>query len=1789
MKRIIPQSFLLPLAQLFLFGGLQAAAGSQVRVAGNLVYLLNSQSNLVVFDVSNATNPVPLSTFTSYAGVGPPALFGSCEALLPGGGGLIILDMSNPSSLGYLGTYPTSLPNLAVQVSGSIGCVAESGGLELIDLTGPDQFQSLSWPGTPSAVLDLALSSNLVYAACGTAGLEIMDMSSPLNPIPVGYYTTTGAVQRVVADGVFAYLLCDGARLEIVNVGNPAAPQLAGSYATAGGQADLDIAANFAFLASTNGTLSTLNVSNRASPFLQSTNPVAGGALGVRVVGNNAYVRNGAGNLVVVPLAGFAPAAPRVVDPVQPLTALVGDTAVMSVVVEGTPPLTYRWEKDGVPLTNGVRITGSAGPCLKVSSLGMSDTGEYSIAVTNAVGTVISSNLVLVVTPGTPVEEGNFGVQGSALGLQAVDQSVYVAAGTNGLVIESVSDPRWPLGVYSASTPGVAYGVRTLGQYAFLALGPAGLQVLDLDNPGLSALVASNAYGCAYGLDVVGGMVYVADGSNGLQVVDATTPLAPVLQGGYDTPGTAYAVQVAGGLAYVADGSSGLQILSVTNPAVVVPVGSYGAAGVARGVSVVGTTAYVADGTGGLLVLDVSNPASPSLLGRYSTRGPAMGVEVVQAMALLAESTNGVEVVSVANPTNIVSLGSDNSATNALALSLSGTTVYVAAGVNGVKILNLAGLMATNPVIQTNPVNATVVVGQPVTFHVGVTGDQPLSFQWFKDGNPVFQTSATLGVASDTLSLTNPGLADSGTYSVVVRNGWNLAATAQVQLQVVLLGTPVFQSAYTDTLDVLDVQVAGELAYVASRLGGLEVINCHNVLNPVKVGGLATSGFAQQVCLAGNLAYTAVWDGGLDIFDVFDPTNVVRIGHVDTPGLARGVDVSGSLAYVADSQGGLCVFDVTDPTRPLSLGSTPTDGFAFGVKVAGTTAYVAAGQAGLEIFDVSEPLAVKRIGGLATPGTAEKLALAGNLVYLAISDAGLQIIDVSNPAGPQKVGEIQTVGDAFCVQVISNLAYVAEGIGKASVVNVTNPAQPVLSLSGEAGISVHGLQVVGNLAFLADRLTGLVVAQCLGLSPLAPTIVQQPNTIAGTTGSNQVISVSVEGTPPLTFQWYKGSQALTNSTLIQGVNTLNLSLQNLGTTNAGNYSLFVTNAWGAAVSSNILLTVSSPGSPPVPPAVLVQPTNQTAIQGAAVDFITVVSGTAPLDCRWYFNGQPVFDDADISGSGSAHLHISNLQREYAGSYQLLLWNHAGVTNSQAAVLSYTGPLQSQINSATPGQVISLPAGTYGETLSIGKNLTLVGTDPATTILDGLGLGTILHVLPGASVTVDGIGFRNGSATNDQGGAIKNEGQLTLNDCVLGDCIAGSGGGLANLQFAMIEYCSISNNQAIGSGGGIFNGQQATLEIINSMVSSNTAANGAGVFTSGNLFATNCAAVGNLASGAFGTSDGNGAGLQCLGGQTWLVNSTISGNQALAYTLSPGGGAGGGLRLDGGALYLMSSTVSSNIAADAGGGVLVDSNGVASVRNTIISGNWAAGIADDFDGTLFSEGYNLLQTIARATITGDTNGNLLGLDPLLGPLQDNGGPTWTHALLASSPAVDAGACDSPLTDQRGVARPFDIPWVPNVAGGCDIGAFELVDLRPYLVVSGRSSGGFTLSWQGMGVLQNAHTPSGPWQDTAGSSPFAVSFHDSNVSFFRVRQTNSPLLLTISQQTPDGVSLPLAAPAGFLPAQPLPPGLSLSWPGVADLLSAPTPSGPWRSLGAMNPVWVPTQPAATQFFRLKVLNQ
>lgn len=355
----------------------------------------------------------------------------------------------------------------------------------------------------------------------------------------------------------------------------------------------------------------------------------------------------------------------------------------------------------------------------------------------------------------------------------------------------------------------------------------------------------------------------------------------------------------------------------------------------------------------------------------------------------------------------------------------------------------------------------------------------------------------------------------------------------------------------------------------------------------------------------------------------------------------------------------------------------------------------------------------------------------------------------------------------------------------------------------------------------------------------------------------------------------------------------------------------------------------------------------------------------------------------------------------------------------------------------PGSIL-LPAGTYvlsipgpdedeGATgdLDITDDLTIVGAGAATTVIDAAGLDRVFHIQRSVTVAISGVRVRNGF--QDFGGGIYNRGTLVLTESVIISNVAGEGGGIENEGVLTLHNSVVRENEAGIAGGGIAN--RGALTLTGSTISYNVAGSaGGGLSNFGGGGSATLAGVTINANFAYG-----GGGI-ANGGELTLTNSTISGNEAVAF--------GGGITSVGITL-VVNSTITGNGARESGGihdlsGILAgifDIPGAVTLKNTIVANSPRGG---NCGGRAFiiSGGHNLSSDhtcgFSRAADRNTT-------DPKLGPLQDNGGPTPTHALLAISPAIDAGDdADCPRTDQRGVLRPQGVR--------CDIGAFEFQGAR-----------------------------------------------------------------------------------------------------------------------------------------------
>jgi CSLREA domain-containing protein len=398
--------------------------------------------------------------------------------------------------------------------------------------------------------------------------------------------------------------------------------------------------------------------------------------------------------------------------------------------------------------------------------------------------------------------------------------------------------------------------------------------------------------------------------------------------------------------------------------------------------------------------------------------------------------------------------------------------------------------------------------------------------------------------------------------------------------------------------------------------------------------------------------------------------------------------------------------------------------------------------------------------------------------------------------------------------------------------------------------------------------------------------------------------------------------------------------------------------------------------------------------------------------------------------------------------------------------------------ATTDAIVMIPAGTYPLQAAHGRlyvyaSATIVGAGAAATIVDASLLNdvpfsiygglTVVHisglavqdasdsgVVIGsyANVTMNGVTIHHCSTTSSGGGIRISSGTLTMNDCTIDHCTsAGPGGGIFNdgdsvtLTRTTIDHCSAGGN----IGGGISQ-HSGDLNITATTLSASSASYGGGLFIQGygnTPLITTTTINGNTASS-------DGGGIYVSSRSLDLVDSTVSGNSAA--------GSGGGIFNYLSATALYSSTVTGNQAdsdlngTGSGGGVNSPASSTLTFIDSIIAMNsesqpffggsytYADG---DCVGAITSQGHSILNNYATGPTGCTVAGSFILQDPKLAVLANNGGPTRTHALLAGSPAINAGdnslgGCKDRLgatiaTDQRGVHRPL--------GAACDIGAYE----------------------------------------------------------------------------------------------------------------------------------------------------
>ncbi len=872
----------------------------------------------------------------------------------------------------------------------------------------------------------------------------------------------------------------------------------------------------------------------------------------------------------------------------------------------------------------------------------------------------------------------------------------------------------------------------------------------------------------------------------------------------------------------------------------------------------------------------------------------------------------------------------------------------------------------------------------------------------------------------------------------------NLTSTEDPSL-VYSSGNPVVLSSGTGTFNVAP-KKSGTFTITATDSVNSSITGTSNVItaNPGPTVGFLVSAASPQTAGTGfNFTVTAV-----DLFDNTTPAYSGTVSFSSSDGLAvlpgsstltNGTGTFSATLHTPGSQ------TITATDTPNSLNGTssaiqinavspPTLAKAFGT---GSIAINATTSLTFTIANPNASTSVQSIGFSDTLPAGLVVATPNGQSGTCLSVAG-GVLTAGTPSAVAGGGSISLSGLRLAASASCTFAVNVKGTTAGAKSNTTGA---ITSLEGGTGSTATANLTVG-------------AATHFSVSASSPqTAGSAFNFTVTALDSGNSTATAYTGTVHFTSS--DGSATLpANTTLTNGVGTLSATLKTAGTQTITATDTVTSSITGTSSAITVTpaaathFTVSAPGSAGPNTAFNFTVTaldlfNNTATGYAGTVHFTSSDGTAVLPANSTLSngagtlsatlntlGNQTITATDtvtssitgtsgtISVAGASSFVVTTLADSGAGSLRAAINNSNASVGGGAITFSVTGTIH--LLSALP---------------VLTQSATITGPGASSLAIDGGGTVQVFNIGGGITVSISGVTIRNGLASGFGGGGILNQGSLTLSSCVITGNLASSvselfGGGIFNAGTLTMNQCTVSNNTTSVPGGG--------------------GGAGGGLYNSGPATITNSTFSGNTAAG-----QGNGGGIggaifNSPAGTLTIVGSTITGNKVTADPAAVIGG--GGAILDAGTLVVNNSTISGNSQTGTasftlGGGIAFFSPGTCKLTNTILAGNTDANSSPNPDGsgTFIDGGNNLIGDGTGITgITNGVNGDQVGtsgtpLNPQLGALANNGGPTKTMLPGGNSPALGAGNPAGFLntdTDQRGTG------FLRLANSVMDIGAVQL---------------------------------------------------------------------------------------------------------------------------------------------------
>ena len=963
-------------------------------------------------------------------------------------------------------------------------------------------------------------------------------------------------------------------------------------------------------------------------------------------------------------------------------TVNAGQTVSFGVVAWGTGTLSYQWSKNGNPIS-GATSSGYTSPATTIADNG----AVYAVTISNAYGTVSSSNALLTVAPAAVAP--TFSTQPASQSIpvgQTASFSVTVSGTVplsyqwlkNGSNIVGATSSSYTTPAISDADNGAVYAVTVSNSAGAVTSSSATLTVLPaLVAPTFSAQPTPQYVEIGQSASFTATVTGTAPLSyqwkkNGSNIAGAisnshTTPLASLADNG-----AVYTLTVSNSVGTVTSNDATLSV----NAAPVIatqPASQSVAAGQTVSFGVVafgsGTLSYQWSKNGTVISgATTKSYTTPATTSAYN--GAVYTVTVSNAYGTVSSSNATLTVISgptvTTHPTNqTVTEGEGQTASFSVVASgtapityqwrkngihISGatssmyTTPAASSADNGavysVVVSNSAGTATSNnatltvnsgPRINTQPASQTVNAGQTVSFGVTAWGTGTLSYQWSKNGTDISGATSSSYTSPATTSADNGAV-----YAALVRNAYGWVYSSNATLTVITAPTVSTQpSSQTVT--------AGQTASFSVTASGTAPFTYQWRKNGINISGATSSSYTTPV--------TSSADNGA-LYSVVVGNNA---GTATSSNATLTVNFGPSISTQPGSQ-------------TVNAGQT----VSFGVVATGTaTLAYQWTKGGTNISGATSSSYTTPATSSADNGAVYAVSISNAYGTVTSSNATLTVITaptVSTHPSSQTVTAGQTA--SFSVTASGTAPFTYQWRKNGSNISGATSSTYTTPVTSSADNGAVYSVVVGNNAGTSTSNNATLTVN------YGPSISTQPGSQTVNAGQTVSFGVVATGTATLAYQWTKGGTNISGATASTYTAPATSSADN-----GAVYAVNISNAYGTVTSSNATLTVITA------PTVSTQPSSQTVTAGQTASFSVIASGTAPFTYQWRKNGSNI-----VGATSSTYTTPVTSSADHGAVYSVVVGNNAGTATSSNATLTVNfGPsISTQPGSQTvnAGQTVS---------------------------------------------------------------------------------------------------------------------------------------------------------------------------------------------------------------------------------------------------------------------------------------------------------------------------------------------------------------------------------------------------------------------------------------------------------------------------------------------------------------------